>query len=258
MMRHGSRPFVVEVKRGQKRTPVVHTVEPSAPPPLPPETNSLDDIFRRAEAALFERAPEQSEKATPQADTLAAPQRRILETLTEVDPLVTLLAERGEGSRRGRKPGSKNKPKDVAAQDAEKTAAANKNGSVELTPERINEALKAMERATGVYSPRRTSPSPPKPSYQSASVPHAAPRGAAPHMTPTPIVVAAAIAPAGSLGVRAATAAEPSADPTTLIEANDAVDEARSRDRGSIRKRYVTGTEPRPGERWKRRLRGIL
>lgn len=231
MMRRESRPFVVEVRRGQKRTPVVPPVEqPEQPPPLP--DNGLDEIFRRAEAALFDRAtPHRPEPSVAQDDS-AASKRRILENLNEVDPLVALLAERGEPSRRGRKPGSKNKPKDVSPTKLDPSALANLKGRVELTPERINEALKSMERVSPTASPRSVK-----------STPSHAARSVVEEVEDSRFQGNRFEATENSLEAAAST------NPVSTVA------EARPRERGSIRGRYVVGSELKPGERWKRRLR---
>lgn len=228
MMRRESRPFVVERRRGQKRTPVVTTVEQPEPPPPPPE-NGLDEIFRRAEAALFDRAAPPQPKHPALSEDTGLPKGRILENLSEVDPLAALLAERGEASRRGRKPGSKNKPKDVSPQALDPATLANLKGRVELTPERINEALKAMERAAATSPPRGVKP--------------ARGRPARPVVAEAEQEESAVIEAAFEVALAA---------PTTAPAA-----EARPRERGSIRGRYVVGSELKPGERWKRRLRGV-
>lgn len=97
--------FTVEVKRGTSRAAFS-------------SADAGPDKFGAAEAMLFGAAPkphtaEASQKARP-----AAPPRRILESLAEAPAIPVMLAdaeEEVERPRRGRKPGSKNKPKVAAA-----------------------------------------------------------------------------------------------------------------------------------------------
>ena len=96
-MRREKRPFVVEVKRGQKRPGFASGSE----------TKPESEKVKVAEAALFG-----GESAV--ARTL--PERRILEALSSepVEPEIEL-------PRRGRKPGSKNKPKPETVSDRKST-----------------------------------------------------------------------------------------------------------------------------------------
>lgn len=249
MMRRESRSFVVERRRGQKRAPVVTTIEqPQQSAPI--HESGLDEIFRRAEAALFDRGggPQPKPSAFPSENGAShdstvsrdntvpqesEPKRRILENLNEVDPLTALLAERGEASRRGRKPGSKNKPKDPATLALDPAAMANLKGRMELTPERINEALKAMERVSA-----------------SASA-----RGVKPVTVGLGRPVSNEVEEDGVTDERL-TIVEQSTEHAVSDTPIATVAEARPRERATIRGRYVVGSELKPGERWKRRLRG--
>lgn len=103
--------FVVEVKRGTSRAAFSS-----------PDTSS--DKFSSAEATLFGGAPKQDssppqakDKPKPGADLgtetklFAEPPRRILASLIEEPVAPVIDDEPVERPRRGRKPGSKNKPK---------------------------------------------------------------------------------------------------------------------------------------------------
>lgn len=95
-MRREKRPFVVEVKRGQKRPAT--TADPDF-------VEVKQDTQRRAEEALFGAPSADSQSSEP-----AAPPRRILEAVAaEPEPIPEI-----EAPRRGRKPGSRNKDKSEA------------------------------------------------------------------------------------------------------------------------------------------------
>ncbi len=141
-MKRAARPFVVEVRRGQKKTPFLDLESiPDA---------SRDDSLRRAEAALFEgRATE----STPARGESNEPARRILQNLAEVNPLEVRLEEEPPAPRRGRKPGSKNKPKTAGEQTAQ--AEGHSGRRVVLTPEVVNAALESMAKVSAPASVER-------------------------------------------------------------------------------------------------------
>lgn len=96
--------FIVEVKRGTSRATF------SSP-------DAGIDKFSAAEAMLFGAAAKSAATEPEQKvrSAAGAPPRRILESLAEAPAIPVILAEEPvERPRRGRKPGSKNKPKVVA------------------------------------------------------------------------------------------------------------------------------------------------
>lgn len=115
-MRREKRPFLVELKRGQKRPATLDA---------PAETELKSSSLRRAKAMLFDGDNE------AEAMTAAATQapRRILEAVAEEAPGAPLL----EAPRRGRKPGSKNRPKVVVI--SEEAAPKRARGRPRLHPE---------------------------------------------------------------------------------------------------------------------------
>lgn len=244
MMRREPRPFVVERRKGQKRTAVVTTIEqqqPASPPMLPMPENALDEIFRKAEAALFDRSAQPRERPVSTPEETAAAKGRILENLNEVDPLAALIAERGQASRRGRKPGSKNKPKDASQFNIDPAALANLKGRLELTPERINEALKTLEKVSAADPARATKPTSARP-VRPARPLRPVVEEVADEDEELMLVESVAQAGVAQAGVP--------------VRATGSATEAKPRSRGTIRGRYVVGSELKPGERWKRRLRG--
>ena len=114
--------FVVEVKRGTNRAAFA-------------SPDATADKFSGAEDLLFGRSPKvrpvQSEPRTDPAGKIGG---RILKSLIEPPPPVA--DEPSVPARRGRKPGSKNKPKPFALPSAEAAlAAAPRAQSVTLRPE---------------------------------------------------------------------------------------------------------------------------
>ena len=248
-MKRPIKPFVVEVRKGQKR--------PGTPEFMPkPEKPSEDDAMRRAEAMLF--APQ----AAPATDDGLAGSRtgRILESIADPAPEPAILDDlEPTMRRRGRPPGSKNKqkPAPVASMPAKRRGRPPRNpeGSVRqvaVTPELTNAALEAIARVqpapTLAMPARSTGPAPrfePPVKRQRGrprKVAVAAAAGVLPHSAEDP---AQAIAPAyasrlsGHIGnlpfvLRAALeagAGQQEAIPAALMRM-------------------------RAGERWKRRLRG--
>ena len=149
-MKRPIKPFVVEVRKGakvqKKKTPVTDLL----PMELLAEKPRENDALKRAEEALF--------KPAPKADEAAASNRsgRILETIAASEqaveePLV-------EGKRRGRPPGSRNKPRELEAARPEPTVAPKRRGrppkvvegsvrKVQLTPELASAALESIAKA---------------------------------------------------------------------------------------------------------------
>ena len=235
-MKRPIKPFVVEVRKGQKKP---NTPENWA---RTDDRTPEDDSLRRAEAALFgpSTSPEQS----------GAPGRsgRILETISDAEPVAVLPVEETPAGRRGRPPGSKNKPKPVD----EKNAFPKRRGrppriaegqvrQVPVTPELTNAALESIARAKAPV------PVSPLPQGRSAVVPVKRPRGR-PRKTEldgTPILRPAAPAPVHAAPVSAA---------VNLPRAIRHAVEGAGADQGSIAGRL---RRPRAGEGWKRRLRGM-
>ena len=252
-MRREPRPFVVEVRRGQKKP------QPTPPAsPMPPSYEAMpdDEMMRRAEAALFGRAePPQ----TGPSETAAAP-RRILEVVPlEQPPVLDEQPIIEEPKRRGRKPGSKNRPKlEMAAAAAEPEGEKRRRGrprkhpegevrSVAVTPELASAALQVMARAQTPPAP--VSPVPvgtTRPASASAAPAVKRPRGR-PRKHPLPVVEAS---PA------------PSFAPQTAVERSDAAAPAQqapvdSKTAMTIVDRYGPDRKLRIGQRWTRRLRGF-
>jgi hypothetical protein len=129
-MGHPLKPFVVEHRqpnRRHKQSPRVSDVfGPSTSPARTSQVNDSNEAVMRAADAVFGKAPpavaavpdaaESALEANPAKPGDKAQTGRILPALDEAntlyDPLALRLAEAEKtGSRRGRKPGSKNKPK---------------------------------------------------------------------------------------------------------------------------------------------------
>ncbi|HEX4768874.1 MAG TPA: hypothetical protein VH414_21625 [Lichenihabitans sp.] len=100
-MKREPKPFVVELKRGARRSAFLSPRDAVEP---------MSDAVRRAERALFAGGVEADIPARPPA---VEPPGRVLQSL--IEPHVTMAVDAGQperpASRRGRKPGSKNKPK---------------------------------------------------------------------------------------------------------------------------------------------------
>ena len=196
--------FVVEVKRGTSRAAFSS-----------PDTSS--DKFSNAEASLFGGAPKSEsqplqakDKSPSRPETRAEPRifadspRRILESLI-AEPVAPVVDddEPIERPRRGRKPGSKNKPKLVAPAISDFDAPAFRP----LSPEA--QAFMGGQRSPEAYSFQRDV-------------------SLAEHRTLEP------------------TRSRVAADATSEGVASE--QRQRLRERSSIIKRYVLGTEPRPGQ----------
>ena len=241
-MKRGTRPFIVEVRRGQKRTTPTEGEEDSSP--------LRNEALRRAEVALFGAPPAEPSEARLEPVSPPPPPRRILASLTEPEPEVPLFAE--PERRRGRKPGKVQKteePRRNGKSRATDTAARN----VPLTPELVSAALDKIEKVT-LADPWR-------PGLQRVS---AAADGAEKALRVRRKKTAASSRRADSKLQREPAKAAPVAAPAQSVASakrmgsrplQKASADTPSR-RPSIRGRYVFGTEPKPGERWKRRLRG--
>lgn len=210
--------FVVEVKRGTNRASFAS-----------PDASA--DRFSDAEAALFGAPNRIDDRRQPSwpgeaatAGKAEAPSGRILRSLVEPPPPVV---EEEPPVRRGRKPGSKNKPKPQLETAFPPALAAGR-------PAAGQESLAAAMRSYG-FADDAAAWSTPAPAAAQDS-----PRAASP-------------APAPAQTDPAAPAASPAAP-----RARPGV---RLRDRSSILKRYVLDIEPRPGQpgaiRARRRARAV-
>jgi len=131
-----------------------------------------NDALRRAEAALFGVFAAKPDPSAPSNRS-----GRILESIPDEAPVVE--APLIEGKRRGRPPGSRNKPKEggaepvAPAQDASTAAPAapKRRGrpprvlegsvrKVELTPELASAALESIAKASVIRAPLPTRPAP--------------------------------------------------------------------------------------------------
>ena len=108
-MKRPIKPFVVEVRKGQKKgDEPAQTSQPKPAPKPGPRNASGDDALRRAQAMLFSPSPAPS----PAPAEVTPPGRtgRILASLDE--PTAPVVAD-APARKRGRPPGSLNKPKPV-------------------------------------------------------------------------------------------------------------------------------------------------
>ncbi|HWG06433.1 MAG TPA: hypothetical protein VG271_15590 [Beijerinckiaceae bacterium] len=234
-MKRGTRPFIVEVRRGQKKAAIVGGEE---------ETGFLrNDAVRRAEAALFGTPAAEHDATKPVPASTPAP-RRILASLTEPEPAPVFVdAEPREN--KAEKAQKSAQPR----QDRRRRSQDSAGRSVPLTPELVSAALDQIEKVTHA-EPRAT-----------GSQTIAAPAGGSD--TPSSIRRKTnglrRVAPAQKQGQTEAAsvrahAGAPAKKAAPVVMRNAASDAAPRRP--SIRGRYVFGTEPKPGEKWKRRLRG--
>ena len=149
-MKRPIKPFVVEVRKGakvqKKKTPVTDLLPIDLLEEKPRENGAL----KRAEQALFKAAPKAEETA------LSSRSGRILESIAVSEEPVEEPS--AEGKRRGRPPGSRNKPKELEAAQPEATEAPKRRGrppkvvegsvrKVELTPELASAALESIAKA---------------------------------------------------------------------------------------------------------------
>ncbi len=104
-MKREPKPFVVELKRGARRSAFLSPRDAAEP---------MSDAVRRAERALFAGAVDTDIPPRPPA---AEPSGRVLQSLIEPHVMTATDVRQPErpALRRGRKPGSKNKPKVAAS-----------------------------------------------------------------------------------------------------------------------------------------------
>ncbi len=167
-MKRPIKPFVVEVRKGQKTQTKKAPVVELPPLALFEEQPRENDALRRAEAALFGVFA-----AKPDPSASSSRSGRILETLPDEAPSVE--APQIEGKRRGRPPGSRNKPKEGGPEPvaiaADAPTAPKRRGrpprvlegsvrKVELTPELASAALESIAKASVMRAPVPTRPAP--------------------------------------------------------------------------------------------------
>jgi hypothetical protein len=249
-MKRGTRPFIVEVRRGQKRAqPVEGEVDSNA---------FRNEALRRAEAALFGTPPDQRQTAKTEPVPPPPEPRRILASLADAEPSAALVVEPEPPRRRGRKPGKVQKGVEPARHEKKRLADKTAARSVPLTPELVNAALDKIEKAT-LAVPRRRAAGP-----SSLSQRPAAAGGLEKTLRVRRKKAATPSRHAEGKTKREPVGAVPPAPPPRSFEKVERValrplrpapvQESR-KPRPSIRGRYVFGTELKPGERWKRRLR---
>ncbi len=205
--------FVVEVKRGTSRASF------ASPDPSTAK-------FSNAEAMLFGASSKaDTQPAPPVAAKKHAPSGRVLRSLVEPPPPV--VEDEPPPVRRGRKPGSKNKPKpqvlsDAPVIDVERPRRGRKPGSKNKPKAPIPTAFPTAAAA----------------SQQSLAAMRS--YGFADEAT------ADWAAPAPPLTVEPPAPAAPAAAETAALEV--AQPRTRLRERSTILKRYVLGIEPSPGQ----------
>lgn len=250
-MKRGTRPFIVEVRRGQKRALPIDGEEESSP--------LRNEALRRAEVALFGASPAPPQTAEPEPAPSPEP-RRILASLAEPEPAAPLLAEPLPERRRGRKPGKLQKPAEPRRPAKNRLPDRTAARSVPLTPELVTAALDKIEKAT-LAVPRRSHNGP-----SAVSLRYPAAAGSetekASHVRRNTAALTARHAERKPK--REPAKPVPPTRPPRSVEIIERIVQpppqsapaAKSRiRRPSIRGRYVFGTELKPGERWKRRLR---
>jgi hypothetical protein len=259
MMRRDKRPFVVEVKRGAKRA----VVNPSVLEGL-----SFDDAVLRAENALFGVGSDGPSEAKSGAkaranEAFGAPanqaSRRILDALPDREPVVEMAAE-PEPKKRGRKPGSKNKPRvetPVAPKRRGRPPKVAGSGvrSVQATPDIINAALDTIGRSTSAQ---------PMSAGQRTLFPQDTSEAAPPvkrgRGRPRKIIPEGGLPPRVPAWIAWSQSDDAAAEPDAVNE--DVVFQPTMREplapvyRGT--ERFASRTNrPKAGLRWTRRLRGI-
>lgn len=161
-MRRPIRPFTVETKKGARRAD-----KPSEAAPMPFLELEPEPVAERRRAtpqmkaaqALFEKpAPAPAQPGAPEAGA------RILRSLVEPPPILPVFDDiPDEPKRRGRKPGSKNKPREGAL--ASSRLASAKKPAHPLWPD-----FMVIVDATGSVTA-----SAPEPAYEPAAISAAAP-----------------------------------------------------------------------------------
>ena len=263
-MKRPIKPFVVEVRKGQKSQKKF---------PAAPETPSFDlfeeqpresDALRRAEAALFGLT------ARPDASGASSRSGRILESIPEEATPPVEATPIIEGKRRGRPPGSRNKPKD---QDETTVTAEPQTPKrrgrppriaegavrkVELTPELASAALESIARAGVARAPLPTRPGA-GPRMAPVKQPRGPKRGKIGKEKPVGDAAAASAPPIwpGLDNVAASPTPAPVLQPRGPLDSLPRlVRIATEKSQGDPAALLGALRRPRAGERWKRRLRG--
>ena len=268
-MKRPIKPFVVEVRKGSKNPKKKTPVTDLLPLDMLEEKPRENGVLKRAEAALFKAAPKVEESGA------ASRSGRILESIAvgeqkaEEPPI--------EIKRRGRPPGSRNKPRELQAarpEAAEAAVAPKRRGrppkvvegsvrKVQLTPELASAALESIAKA-GV-----TRPVPPIISTQKAPKalprvkPTRAPREAQPVLKPvkkkTRVIKTS---PRSAPEHPPAPPAPPPHAPATMRPSSPLdrlprmIGMATEMGRNDPEALFAALQRPRAGQRWRRRLRG--
>ncbi len=267
-MKRPIKPFVVEVRKGNKnqknKTPATDLLPIMSLPEKPQESS----VLKRAEAALF--------KTTPKADDgeLTGRSGRILESIAVgAEPVEEAPIET---RRRGRPRGSRNKPKELDAEKQEAAAAPKRRGrppkvlegsvrKVQLTPELASAALESIAKASV------TRPIPPIISAQNEAgalpriKPKRTPREALPGRGPVSKPVkkkAPALATPRQKALQSQPPQPASAPPVvqpqpTLDRLPRLLRMTSEMGRNDPDALFAALQRPRAGERWRRRLRGV-
>jgi len=262
-MKRPIKPFVVEVRKGsknpRKKTPVTDLL----PFDMLEEKPRENGVLKRAEAALFKAAPKVEESGA------ASRSGRILESIAvgeqkAEEPLIEI-------KRRGRPPGSRNKPRELQAAKPEVAEPPKRRGrppkvvegsvrKVQLTPELASAALESIAKAgvTRPVPPIISAQKTPKtlPRVKPTRAPReaqpvlkavkkktpvkASPRQSASEHQPAPTPAPATMRPSSPLDrlprLLTMTTDMGRDDPLTL---------------------FAALLRPRAGQRWRRRLRGV-
>ena len=265
-MKRPIKPFVVEVRKGSKNPKKKTPVTDLLPLDMLEEKPRENGVLKRAEAALFKAAPKAEESGA------ASRSGRILESIAvgeqkaEEPPI--------EIKRRGRPPGSLNKPRELQAARPEAAEAPKRRGrppkvvegsvrKVQLTPELASAALESIAKA-GV-----TRPVPPIISTQKAPKalprvkPTRAPLEAQPVLKPvkkkTRVIKTS---PRSAPEHQPAPPAPPPPAPATMRPPSPLdrlprmLSMATEMGRNDPEALFAALQRPRAGQRWRRRLRG--
>ena len=258
-MRRDKRPFVVEVKRGAKR---------ASPAQQNFSSPSFDDAFQRAEQALFGTPGDQpsvtiapAEFAEPAGGEQPMPPRRILEAIPGEAEAV-MPADDPAPKRRGRKPGSKNKPRETPAAEPKRRGrpprvAGGSVRSVPVTADIVTEALDKIARVAPVLP----APSGARTLFAEAgATPLPVKRGRGRPRKVVPVGGFPPKVPEWIAWVASATDDDEPAAPMSLVADDDyEIDENEPMIADATVAARIPGRRDglRAGQRWTRRLRGM-
>lgn len=261
-MKRPIKPFVVEVRKGSKNSKKNAAVTDLLPLELIDEKPRENGVLKRAEAALFKVAPKAQESGA------ASRSGRILESIAmgeqkaEEPPI--------EGKRRGRPPGSRNKPREMhaARQEAPKRRGRPPKiveGSVrqvQLTPELASAALESIAKA-GVVRPVPPIISAQKtPKTLPRVKPTRAPRAAQPALKAVKTKTRALAASPQSAPEHPPVPPAPPPTPAAMRPSSPLdrlprmLAMATEMGRNDPEGLFAALQRPRAGQRWRRRLRG--